>query len=161
MVEEAGDFVTLRIHDPVDAEVEVRLVEHKQFGQQLFEFIEVLFRHPSDPQFPEHYCTAHRMVNSSSVAVRWLNRFSNETINWSRLAIISSSTSKMCCLCWRTCFSKSRIFCWITCCSSRVVASRDCRLVAFIWAFFSKSSFSAETTIPPALRSSLSRSCTK
>ena len=50
-VEEARDFLPLRIHDPIDSEVQVRLVEHEQFGQQLFKFFEVRFRHPSDPQF--------------------------------------------------------------------------------------------------------------
>src|SRR5262249_45454350 len=38
-VEESGDLVPLSRHDPVNAKIELRLVKHKQFCQQVPEFL--------------------------------------------------------------------------------------------------------------------------
>jgi phosphoglycerol transferase MdoB-like AlkP superfamily enzyme len=98
------------MHDAVEAEVQLGLVELEQLLEQVFSFWYfwlIAFVCPLSiiPELAAVYWTAQRMVKSASLEVCCASRRSNESINVSRFSMISSSALKMSCRWRRCCFS--------------------------------------------------------
>ncbi len=102
MIQEARDLLALRVHDPVDAEVELGLIELEELGQEALQFFQVV-RHSSP-----RYATLQRMVKRWATEDRCVIRRSRAAMRASRFSMISSSTSKMRCRWRRFFFSSSR-----------------------------------------------------
>ena len=115
LVEELRHLGALGVHDAVEAEVQVGLVELEQLLQQGFIFS--YFWLIVTPSFIRHHCfssvysTAQRIVKRCSDPVLWDSRFSKDSIRASRFSMISSSALKISCRWRRCCFSSFCICC--------------------------------------------------
>ncbi len=89
------------MHDAVEPEVQVGLVELEELLEQCLQLFVLLTHLVSVPRGfvdrARRYSTAHRIVKSVSVAVRCAKRASSTSISWSRFSMISSSTLKISC----------------------------------------------------------------